>query len=86
MYFHKNYNIKTYKLNHRIYDSRPPQLIRERPTTYFLTKVGNHLLYLMIKNNHGPVFILKTSIHEYEYEIEDILNGSILNPKIKMFL
>jgi hypothetical protein len=24
----------------------------------------------MIKNNHGPVFILNI-IHEYEYEIED---------------
>ena len=43
------------------------EFIREH---YFLTKVENHLLYLMIKNNHGPVFILKT-IHEYEYEIED---------------
>ena len=75
-------------MNHQIYDSSILNL-----TSFWLVKdllfpykVVNHLIYLMIKNNHGPVFILKTSIHEYEYEIEDILNESILNPKIKMFL
>ena len=70
MYFHK-ITISKHTRCHQVYDSSILNstrlwLVKDLLFPY---KVVNHLIYLMIKNNHGPVFILKI-IHEYEYEIE----------------
>ena len=68
MYLHK-ITISKHTRCHQVYDSSILNstclwLVKDLLFPY---KVVNHLIYLMIKNNHGPVFML----NEYEYEIED---------------